>query len=670
MAPRPDPCATREPRPSAPRSRAWAAGFVAILAIAGALAIFPGMAHGAGLAPPHPASGAQAAPNLTLNGSNGPETYVVSLYYTQGAHWFSANASLQVAGGVGPYQVSTDFGFGAQRATIGSANQSGANGSAGATYTSSGNYWFSSSVNDSTGRSIYLATNIFVSLGPSPATLNISIQDTTNGFNGTPTTQFNWYVSNVVGAYNLTLSFGDGNFWTTHTWYRGNVSHTYTAPFSSSPYPINATAVDSSGQTSFWSGTWTPSYAHPCNGGGGGGGVSFSLSNGSLWVHSTITWTTGCGQANLTAVGNASGGQSPYWLRISYGDGGGVLAQFGPNWTTGNMTSMFSYAHTYTQAGNYTLTLSVTDINRTSVSAHALVLVPGNSSTGPPPPPPPPPQFYVNGSNGSSALTFSVASWLNGSVGAATYEGSGVVTGGVAPYRLSVSWGDGGLFNLSTHNQTTQFHLSHDYAAGNFTLQIDAFDSNGSSAFGFASILVPAGNHTPFPQPVTVVVDASPVSGTAPLFVTLSALISGGSAPFSVVWSLPNGTATSNVSGLEVDELYSIAGWFPATAFVYNTTSGIGSNVLVGYGSVWIYVASAGSGGGNGSGNGSDHPHGHPPLSGGSSSLGGSLYGPTLIALAVAAGVGIGIGGIVGYSAARGRRRRPPREVAPPPRSG
>ena len=100
------------------------------------------------------------------------------------------------------------------------------------------------------------------------------------------------------------------------------------------------------------------------------------------------------------------------------------------------------------------------------------------------------------------------------------------------------------------------------------------------------------------------------MSGSAPLATTLSAFINGGTAPFAVSWSLPGSNATTNLTGLMVSVTYGTPGWYPATAFVYNTTSSWGT-VLVGYGSVWLYVSGSSGSGGNGSGNGSGNRSGN-----------------------------------------------------------
>ncbi len=166
------------------------------------------------------------------------------------------------------------------------------------------------------------------------------------------------------------------------------------------------------------------------------------------------------------------------------------------------------------------------------------------------------------------------------------------------------------------------------------------------------------------PAPVSVTVGASLVTGGAPLNTTLSAYIDGGSAPFVVTWSLPGSNATTNLTGLMVAVSYSSSGWYPATAFVYNTTSSFGQ-VLVGYGGVWLYVSggngSSGNGPGNGSGNGSDHRSGLTPITGhlAGSGLTAALVAEGLIGAAAAAGAVVGaLGGF-----ALGRRRHPQRRA-------
>ncbi len=174
----------------------------------------------------------------------------------------------------------------------------------------------------------------------------------------------------------------------------------------------------------------------------------------------------------------------------------------------------------------------------------------------------------------------------------------------------------------------------------------------------------------PVPMPVSVVITATPLSGTAPLNVTLYANIAGGSPPFTVDWSLPTANGTGTPVGVEVEQTYSVAGWYPATAFVYNTTTAYGT-VLVGFGSVWIDVlpsSNSSEGPGNGTG---DLPVIPRSQSGGSGGGGFIFWGGGLVVVALSVGVGGVTGYLFGATRVRGRSSPPPplsdREKPPAP---
>jgi hypothetical protein len=160
----------------------------------------------------------------------------------------------------------------------------------------------------------------------------------------------------------------------------------------------------------------------------------------------------------------------------------------------------------------------------------------------------------------------------------------------------------------------------------------------------------------PLPSPVTVVVTAVPLTGPAALTVTLYANIAGGAPPFTVDWSLPTANGTMTPSGLQVTQNYSVAGWYPATAFVYNTTTGYGK-VLVGFGSVWIHVLPAGNGSvGNGSGK---LPKSSIPPSSSTGILAGGGVASWVGGVLLIVALGTGVGAVAGYLFGASRSRKP-----------
>jgi hypothetical protein len=253
---------------------------------------------------------------------------------------------------------------------------------------------------------------------------------------------------------------------------------------------------------------------------------------------------------------------------------------------------------------------------------------------------------------------------------------NGSFTGGVAPETMDMRFGDGSASVTNFSSSPANFRITHFYAYASGFLWSDSFRDANRTTVNVSLFLVvgrgspngSGGNNSSgaYPTPVSVVVAADPVTGGRPLNVTFSAYIDGGSPPFTVRWSLPNGTGSgaTNATGLMASAVYSVAGWFPATAFVYNTTNPYGT-VLVGYGSVWVYVTGGGGGSGNNSSNESIHPGTIDSSPGAPGNLMGFLDGTTFVALLLALALGGVVGAILGF--AFGRGGRPPRAAAVPP---
>ncbi len=405
----------------------------------------------------------------------------------------------------------------------------------------------------------------------------------------------------------------------------------------------------------------------------------------------------GPGAANCTQFDwSISGGSSPYYLQVDFGDGRGLGSL-----TNGSVAAQGNLTHVYpnvTTLTTYTAFYSVRDASGQLVNGTLNVTPTYNVYAG---------TGGSGGGNGSSGAPTYASAWLNstafvidGAGDNGTFRlnltgqltpGSGsvalVLTGFVTAPRAggvngSIDFGNGntstiGLSNTSgstlpLHAGTiywvpagapgwTQYGLdvvvdygTYQLAPPTFWLNLTGGNASGGGSGGSG------GGSSSYPSPVTVTVGASPVTGPAPLAVTFSAYLDGGAPPFAVTWSLPGGSSAPNGSGLSASQTYATPGWYPATAFVYNTTSPNGT-VLVGYGSVWVYVfagngttASGGSGGSGGSGpNASPTAPAHlsvGPVTPAIGSLG------TLEALAVV-GLAAGAGG---YLYARRRVRGPP----------
>jgi len=144
---------------------------------------------------------------------------------------------------------------------------------------------------------------------------------------------FTGSASGGVSPYSYSWSFGDSG-----TASGSSVSHTFQ---SAGTYTVALTLNDSAGQTAKSSQTITVN-ARPS------ASVSYSPSNPVIL-------------APVTFTASATGGTQPYTYSWDFGDG-----------TTGSGSSV---SHSYLLAGNYTVTLTVTDANGLKATASVTITV-------------------------------------------------------------------------------------------------------------------------------------------------------------------------------------------------------------------------------------------------------------------------------------------------------
>lgn len=619
-------------------------------------------------------------PSVVISGANGSLSLKAALFENVTPNVFQVAATVAWSGCSG--NCTLVVGFASQTTTNGNHSVTVASGAGRFFFNlteTEGDYFTGAFYDLSNGTYVTIGTLVPVVVPNSPLTLSFNAQNAS--VSGVPTTQFGWVMFGAVPPYRLTLTYGDGS-WATFTNQTpgyggcqcgGNVSyHAYPPVNVTTGYLATATVDDSSGLNLTRTIAVQPSYNVVAGTGSGGstwGNFSAIAANGSAGMYVWGTWvanTNSSCSCPLTLTVNAtlrSPSNGSDLEVFSFGDGQSAnRTGFGQRFVSGA-------THVYTSAGTVQLVVLAQDGAGRVLTTSTPLVVPntsgtGNSGNGTQPPPWKGFRLYAH--NGTLSLNVTGAEWLLNSsnpAGGTNYsvllDANVSIFGGSVPYALYVQFGDGTVWAMNLSGGTAV--ASHLYSpGGNYTFGVQVQDANGTVVSGGYPISVPfstsgGGHRSPYPASVSVVVDATPVTGPAPLTVTYSALISGGSAPFTVQWSLPGGNLSSNATGLAASQNYSAAGWYPATAFVYNVTSSYGS-VLVGYGSVWVDVTGPV---GNASGNGSGH---HPvvPPSGGSTRLGaGSNSGQMMDGLLVALVVGSIVGIVVGYGV--GKRRGPPR---------
>lgn len=403
--------------------------------------------------------------------------------------------------------------------------------------------------------------------------------------------------------------------------------------------------------------------------GGSGYGLltdTWALYNGTIWSSASIS--SGVAPLSVDFQANSSGLQAPVAYRWSFGDG--------------NTSSAPSVRYLFTQPGHYQVELRVSDAGGSSatvdfqeqvgwalnVSATAgpliglapLLLQGAVAAQGGTPPYT---YLWQSGTGATSDLaspTFSYATpglflasvLVEDSGGAHFYRSFNVsvgapppppaltasivpsqtrgpaplstvlvsqVSGGVAPYRLTWSLGDG-----STVTGLTV--VSASYAApGRYVVELQVVDSVGKEVNATVGI-------TATPSLWVTAVPPSPTQ--LPAAVTFTGSVGGGVAPYLVVWDFGD---NSGGTLLNTSHVYPGAGNYTATLRV---SDALGSQALV---QVSVSVTPAAA------------PTDHTPPSTSTPASSGSL--PTIDLVAGSLVLGVVVGG-VGIAVLRGRRSR------------
>jgi PKD repeat protein len=235
------------------------------------------------------------------------------------------------------------------------------------------------------------------------------------------------------------------------------------------------------------------------------------------------------GDAPLTVDFDAIGSIDPDGTIVSY------VWDFGNGGGTGMNAS-----HTYSTAGNYTVTLTVTDDGGATDTATTTIQV----TTPPIPNQGPTASLTATPSSGEAPLNV-------------TFDGSNSSDpdGSIVSYNWDFGNGGG-----------TGINPSHTYNnAGTYTVTLTVTDDDGATDTATTQIQV---NAAPVPnQPPTASLSASPASGDSPLTVAFDG--SGSSDPDGTIaaysWDFGDGTSSTVAS---LSHTYDVAGTYTATLMV------------------------------------------------------------------------------------------------------
>ena len=241
----------------------------------------------------------------------------------------------------------------------------------------------------------------------------------------------------------------------------------------------------------------------------------------SLVASASATPTTGTAPLLVSLSCTANGGTAPFTYAWVFGDSATS--------TTQNPT------HTYTDAGSYTATCTITDGDSATDGADVLINVGGANI----------PTVSVTASPTSGQADLDVNFFST-------------VTGGDAPVTHAWVFGDG--------SSSTDAAPSHTYTAGgSYTAQLTVEDADGDTATDSITISVSDDN---FPS---ATISATPESGVAPLEVAFAAAVAGGDGTLTYAWNFGDGTTTNDV--LTTTHTYTASGTYTAT---FTATDGDG----------------------------------------------------------------------------------------------
>ena len=230
--------------------------------------------------------------------------------------------------------------------------------------------------------------------------------------------------------------------------------------------------------------------------------------------------TAGIEPLTVQFTGRASGGAGGYTFHWTFGDGG--------------VSDRQNPSHEYGAAGDYPVTLTVSDSSSQTVSdGHLLIHVTALA--------PLVPSASADVTSGTVPLTVHF---------------TGSATGGLPPYTYAWAFGDGGT--------STAQNPSHAYAsAGSFSAVLTVSDSFSST------VSAPAISITAY-TPLVASASAEVTSGTVPLTVHFTGSATGGLAPYTYSWTFGDGgTSTSQNPSHE----YASAGGFSAVLTVGDSLS-------------------------------------------------------------------------------------------------
>jgi PKD repeat protein len=255
-------------------------------------------------------------------------------------------------------------------------------------------------------------------------------------------------------------------------------------------------------------------------------GVSASVvTPGAFAISAKATPSSGPAPLAVTYSATISGGRAPFTY----------LWQMGSN----PPSTSVSPSTTWTTAGNYVTTVTVTDADGLTANSSVSVTV---------------------GAAGPALSATATASPTTGTI-PLSVNFTATPVGGTAPYTYT--------WDFKDSQSSTQQNPTHVFStAGTYAVSLTVRDSTNATAN--ASVTVTASSTTG-PSPITVTASANPSSGAPPLSVQFNTSASGGTSPYTYLWDF--GDASPPSQAQNPSHTYQAAGTYTATVTVRDASS-------------------------------------------------------------------------------------------------
>src|SRR5215213_7329642 len=234
--------------------------------------------------------------------------------------------------------------------------------------------------------------------------------------------------------------------------------------------------------------------------------------------------------ATFSFAADASGGTGPYTVNWNFGD-------------DSEESDEQTVSHTFTEAGNYTVTLTATDSTGETAS-DTLEITIEESSEEPATDEEPP---------ATESLTAEISSNYTAEedhVAPATFSFNATIAGGTEPYTVNWNFGD----DSEESDEESVVHTFNE--AGNYTVTLTTTDSEGETASDTLEITIEESSEEPATDeepPATESLTAEISSNdteedvdVAPATFSFNATIAGGTEPYTVNWNFGDDSEESD----------------------------------------------------------------------------------------------------------------------------